>query len=73
MKVTKDDLANAVALLNQVAGTPGLFDVCYAYGGVRLISYSGAKDVSPRGTKREVLGHINTAIEIITTAKLVNR
>lgn len=57
MKVSKQDLEEAVARLNSY----GLrdFSIGWAYGGARLESNTQTRDVSPRLSKRELLQWIH--------------
>jgi hypothetical protein len=60
--VTQPALDRAVQLLNK--RIPGLdFSIGYAYGGARLERRAGSVDVSPRGTKREILTYIHAMIQ----------
>ena len=62
------ELDKAVELLNK--RLPGLdFSIGYAYGGARLERRAGSVDVSPRGTKREILAYVHAMIEGIDTAR----
>ena len=60
--VTRNKLDRAVDRLNErITGMD--FSIGYAYGGARLERRAGSVDVSPRGTKREILTYIHAMLQ----------
>ena len=64
IKITKAHLERQVGILNRITG--GGYLLGWANGGVRLEGDSGARDISPRGTKREVSAHLTTVIQVLS-------
>jgi hypothetical protein len=52
-RVTKQMLNRQVSMINENAGKP-IVSLGWAYGGVRLESADGGKNLSCRGTKQEI-------------------
>ena len=52
-RITITNLRRTVESLNSLIGKPGYFTIGCAYGGYRIESHNGSRDVSPRGTARE--------------------
>ena len=59
-RTTKADLEAIVQRLNAI--TEGNYSIDGAYGGFRLVSGGGGRDISPRLTKSELAGWIEAFI-----------
>ena len=51
--VTRKDIETTLELVNRLLGTPDRYSLDICNGGFRVVSDSGSRDVSPRGTKRQ--------------------
>jgi hypothetical protein len=63
IRITKAHLERQVGILNRITG--GGYLLGWAYGGVRLEGDNGSRDISPRGSKREVSAYLTTAIQVM--------
>jgi hypothetical protein len=63
VKITKEHLEAQVAMLNRVSG--GDYEIGYAYGQARVEAAHGSRDISPRGTKREVSMYLRCMITAV--------
>jgi len=63
-RVTKDILNRQIEWLNTLTG--GTYSLGYAYGGVvRIEAEAGGRDVSPRGTKRQISTMLGVTIRVV--------
>jgi hypothetical protein len=62
-RITNANLEYYVERLNKL--TNGNYCLGYAYGGVKLESNEGSKDISQRLTKRELYNQLITSVTII--------
>lgn len=53
-RVTITNLRRTVESLNSLVLKPGFYDIDSSYGGYRIVSHGGSRDVSPRGSAREI-------------------
>jgi len=62
-RVTKEILDRQIEWLNTLTG--GTYSLGYAYGGLRLEAEAGGRDVSPRGTKRQISTMLGVTIRVV--------
>jgi hypothetical protein len=63
-RITQGHLERQVDILNSMTG--GGYVLGWAYGGVRLEKDNGSRDISPRGTKRQVSEYVTTVIQVLS-------
>jgi len=63
-RVTKAMLDKQIDWLNKISG--GDYCLGWAYGGVRVEAEQGSRDISPRGTKREVSMYLRVMHQAVT-------
>ena len=69
-RITTEDIEREVKVLNgyfgiQDSDTEGRFDVDYAYGGCKLVRNNGSRNISKRGTKRELYEQLYAINKVI--------
>ena len=64
--ITKKQLENQIAWLNRLTGKT--FELGWANGGVR-IEHASDRNISKRGTKREISDQLYTAISVMSRMK----
>ena len=76
-RINQKDLEGQLEVINNL--TDGTYIFNWAYGGVRLCKYTapdrhgGQRDISDRGTKRELYEFMRAFIKGIETANDLNR
>mgnify|MGYP005824039921 CR=1 FL=1 len=61
--ITREFLDRQVEILNRISG--GDYEIGYAYGQARVEASTGSRDISPRGTKREVSMYLRCMITAV--------
>ena len=66
-RIKKGYLKTQLRILSEITGIE--YDIDYAYGGVRLVSKDGSRDISLRCTKRELYDQLWTTINVLRESK----
>ena len=72
MKILKSDLDNALSVLRKATSIKSEYGYDKAYGGYKLVSKGGAREISPRLSKRAMYDWMWAYIEGIKVGKSID-